>query len=100
MCKVFTEILPCGVLPALSQHISRFSDELGIFENQMCLGCFFESLPAGTEWFKNFELLFQILPILRGQNFFQTLTTRMVESALLRVAWNLSSDSEYVCICI
>ena len=24
----------------------------------------------------------------------------MVESALLRVAWNLSSDSEYVCICI
>jgi len=97
MCKVFTEILPCGVLPALSQHISRAS-ELGIFENQICLGCFFESLDPGTEWFGNFESLFQILPMLTGQNFFQTLTTRMVESALLRVARNLSR--RYVCICI
>ena len=96
MCEVFTEILPCGVLPALSQHISRVN-ELGIFENQICLGCFFESHP-GTEWTRNFELLFQILPILRGQNFFQVLSTRMVESALLRVARDLSE--EYVCIFI
>lgn len=37
-CKVFTGILPCGTLPALSQHISRAS-KLGIFENRYCLGC-------------------------------------------------------------
>jgi len=65
MCKVFTEILPYGVLPALTQHIS-WASEPGIFENQICLGCFFEPHHPGTGWFKSFELLFQILPMLMG----------------------------------
>ena len=92
MCKVFTKILPCGVPPALSQHISRVS-ELGIFENQCVSSASSSHIPelSGSE-----NLLFQILPMLSGQNFFQTLTTRVVESALLRVARNLSR--EYVCI--
>jgi hypothetical protein len=76
MHKVFTGILPCGILPALSQHISRAS-ELGIFENQSCLRCLrydvFESLLD----LDDFEMLSQILPMFTG------LSTILVESVLL-----------------
>jgi hypothetical protein len=80
MHKIFTQILPCGILPALSQPIARAS-ELGIFQNEYCLA---RSLPRDVPGtllhFDDFEVLSQILPMLTGQNFFQTLTTRMVES--------------------
>jgi len=97
MCKVFTQILPCGILPALSQHISRAS-ELGIFENQYCLGCLPRDIPEALLAINGFGRLSQILPMLTGQIFFQTLTTSMVESMLLGMAQNLSMM--YVCICI
>jgi len=97
MCKVFTRILPCGVLPVLSQHISRAS-ELGIFENQCCLGCLPRDVPETLLDVNGFEVLSHILPMLIGQSFFQTLTTRMVESVLLGMARD--SSMQYVCICI
>jgi len=89
MCKAFTEILLCGILPALRQHISRAS-ELGIFENQQCLACLPRDIPEFLSDFNGFELLFQILPMFSSQNFFQTLTTRMVESMLLGIARRFS----------
>jgi hypothetical protein len=97
MHKVFTQILPCAILPALSQHISRAS-EPGIFENQHCLGCLPRDIPAKLLDFNDFELLFQILPMLTDQSFFQTLATRMVELVLLNMAQDLFMW--YVCICI
>jgi hypothetical protein len=87
MCKIFTETVPCGILPALSQYISQAS-ELGIFENQYCLGCLPRDVPETLLHFHYFGLLSQILPMLTGQSFFQTLTTRMVESVLLGMARN------------
>lgn len=96
MCKVFTEILPCGVLPALSQHISRAS-ELGIFEKQCCLGCLPRDVPETLlSNLSHFEELSQILPMFTGQSLFQTLTTGVVESVLLGMALSM----RYVCICI
>ena len=92
---VFTQILPCGILPALSQHISRAS-ELGIFENQHCLGCLPRDVPETLLDVNGFEVLSQILPMLTGQNFFQALSTRMVESVLLGMARD--SSMRYVCI--
>ena len=97
MWKVFTEILPCGILPALSQSITRAS-ELGIFENQQCLGCLPQDIPEMLLDFNGFEVLSQILPMITGQSFFRILTTRIVESMLLRMARGLSL--RYVCICI
>jgi len=99
MRKLFAQILPCGILPALSQHISRAS-ELGIFENQYCPRC----LPRDISDKKlldvhGFEVLSQILPMLTGQNFFQTLSTILVESTLLGIAWDLLSR-KYVRTCI
>ena len=96
MCKVFTEILPCGILPALSQHISRASG-LGIFENQYCLGCLPWNVPKTLlSYLSHFEELSQILPMLTGQSLFQTFTTRVVESVLLGMALSM----RYGCICI
>ena len=97
MCKVFTRILPCGILPALSRHISRAS-ELGIFENQYCLNCLPgpRDAPETMLGVNGFETLSQILPIVTGQSFFQNLTTRMVESMLLAMARNLSRLYLYV----
>jgi hypothetical protein len=97
MRKVFTEILPYGILPAISEHISRAS-ELGIFENQYCLGCLPRDIPKKLLDSNDFGLLSQILPLLTGQSFCQTLTTRMIESMLLGMARSLSL--RYACICI
>jgi len=91
MCKVFTETLSCGFLPALSQHISRAS-ELGIFENQYCFNCLPgpRDAPETMLGVNGFEVLSQILPMVTGQSFFQTLTTRVIESMLLGMARHLS----------
>ena len=87
--KVFTQILPCGILPALSRNISRAS-KLGIVENQYCLGCLPRDVPEMLLDLSYFEVLSQILPMLTSQSFFQTLTTRMVECVLLGLARDLS----------
>ena len=42
--------------------------------------------------YRDFGVLSQILPMLTDQNFFQTLTTRMIESALLGIIRELSLD--------
>ena len=98
VCKVFTQILPCGILPALSQYISR-AGELGIFENQYCLGCLPQDIPETLLDDHGFEMLSQILPMLIGQIFFQTLTTRIVESVLFGMTRDLFMErSRYVCI--
>ena len=94
MRKIFTQVLPCGILPALNQCISRAS-KLGIFENPYCLP---RDAPETLLDFTEFEVLSQILPMLTDQNFFQTLTTRMVESVMLGMAQGLFM--RYVCICI
>ena len=74
MFKVFTRILPCGILPALSQHISRAS-ELGIFENQYCLGCLSrDSIPETLLDLNGFEVLSLIFPMFPGQSFFEVLS--------------------------
>jgi hypothetical protein len=100
MCKVFTQILPCGILPALSQYISRAS-ELGIFENHCCLGCLQGDIPERLLDDHGFEVLSLILPMLLGQNFFQTLITGIVESVLLGMACDLFvQQPRYVYICI
>ena len=96
MCKLFTRILHYGILPALSQHISRAS-ELGLFENRYCLGCLPQDVPNHEilSDINSFEELSEILGMCTGQNFFQTLSTRMVESRLLGMAQGLSM--QYVC---
>ena len=94
MCKIFTEILPCGILPALNQHISRAS-ELGIFENQYCLGCLPRDVPETLlSYLSRFEELSQVLPMFTRQSLFQNFTTRVVESVLLGMALSM----RYVCI--
>jgi len=90
MRKVFTRILTRGILPALSRHIS-WANELGIFENQYCLGCLPQDIPEMLFDLNGFAVLSQILPMLTGQTFFQTLATRMVESILLAMARDLST---------
>jgi len=98
MCKLFTEILPCGILPALSQHISQVS-ELGIFENQYCLGCLPRDVPATGMLLGlgDFLVQSQILPMFTSQSFFQAFSTSMVESTLLGIMVCLIM--RYVCIC-
>ena len=84
MRKLFTEILPHGILPALSQHISQVS-ELGIFENQNCLRCLpHDDLPETLLDLDDFEVLSQILPMFTG------LSTILIESVLLERVCNLS----------
>jgi len=95
MRKVFTKILPCGILPALSQHISRACG-LGIFENQYCLRCLRQHVPEQMLDLDGFEVLSRILPMFTGQTFFQTLSTRMVESMLLGMVHDLIM--RYACI--
>jgi hypothetical protein len=87
MRKVFTEILPRGILPALSQPISRAS-ELGIFENQGCLGCLRYDVPKLD--LNYFVLLSQTLPM------FTHLSTGMVESVLLGRVQELSRRYVFV----
>jgi hypothetical protein len=83
MNKVFTEVLPRGILPVLSQHISRTS-ELGIFENHNCLRCLRSNLPRSPLGFDDFRVLSQILPMFAG------LSTILVESVLLGGVCELS----------
>jgi len=78
MCKVFIEILPCGILPALNQHVSRIS-KLGIFENPNCLRCQ-QEIPEGL--MDSHAVLIGILPMCTTENFFQILCTRVIESDL------------------
>ena len=96
---IFTKILLGGILPAVSQHISRAS-ELGIFENHYCLGCLPRDIPdMFLDSNSDFEMLSRILPMLTGQDFFQTLSTRVVEAVLLGMVQDFSRQG-YVCICI
>ena len=89
MHKVFNEILLRGILPAFGQQISRTASKLGIFESQNCLKCLQASLRAVPEFesLSDDLVLCEILPMCTGQNFFQTLCTRMVEYELLRMVW-------------
>jgi hypothetical protein len=82
MHKIFTEILFCGILPALGQQISRARD-LGIFEIQSCLGCHLRDRPGNITETWDFHVLSRILGMCTGQDFFQALCTRTIESALL-----------------
>jgi len=90
MCKVFTEILRSGILPALGQHISRTS-KLGIFENPNCLRCQ-QEIPEGLLSDYDFETLIGILPMCATQNSFQTFCTRVIESTLLEMVRTLSME--------
>ena len=67
MQKVLTTILPCGILPAVGQQISRAS-ELGIFENQDCLRCWRDDFPTSL-LFGDFP---PILPMCTGQILLRT----------------------------
>ena len=81
MYKVFTEIHPRGIVPGLSQQISRASE---IFESKSCLRCLQDHVPEGPLNLYDFGLLSRrIVPMCIDQNFFQILCTRMVESTLL-----------------
>ena len=82
--KVFTEIIPHGILPALSRQISWASKKLGIFESRSCLQCLWEWHDVPELDLYNFGLLSrQTVRMCTDQNFFQILCTRMVESTLL-----------------
>jgi len=84
MQKVFTEILFHGILSGLGQHVLRAS-ELDLFENKYCFGC----QPQHGQDFPHmfnigcYDVLSEVLPICVGQNFFQTLCTRIIECTLL-----------------
>jgi hypothetical protein len=94
MCKVFTGILPRGILPALSQHISRIS-KLGIFENPNSLRSQ-QEIPEGlVDCRYDYEALFGILAMCTTENFFQTLCTQVLESSLFWMVRN-AADMEYV----
>ena len=89
MHNIFTRILSCGILPALNQQILQ-TRELGIFENQICLGCHLPDLPENLlDINHDFGVLSEILGMCTGQNFFQNLCTRIIESTLLGVLQNL-----------
>jgi len=94
MCKVFIAILPCGILPALSQYISRINN-LGIFEDSYCLRCQ-QEIPEGlVDYSYDYEALIGILPMCTAENFFQTFCTRVIESSL---SWMVRTTAymEYV----
>jgi hypothetical protein len=86
MHKVFTQILPCGILPALSQYIS-WASEQGIFENHYYFRCCWRDVPTANrgllDSYSNFEAVIGILPMCTSQHFFQTFCTRVIESTLL-----------------
>jgi hypothetical protein len=83
MYKVFTEILPRGILPALSQQISRASKKLGIFESKSCLRCLQDhDVPEKLD-LDDLEVLCRIVRMCTDSNFFQILCTRLVEFMLL-----------------
>jgi hypothetical protein len=91
MHKTFTRILSYGILPALSQQISQ-ARELGIFENQNCIGCRLPDLPENLlNISHDFGMLSRILGMCIDQNFFQALCTRTIESTLLGVLQDLYS---------
>ena len=91
MHKTFTRILSCSVLPVLDQQILQ-ARELGIFDNQNCLGCHLPNLPENLlDINHDFGILSGILSMCTGQNFFQALCTRTIESTLLGVLQNLYS---------
>ena len=98
MHKLFTEILPCSILPALGQYISQ-ARKLGIVENQTCLACRLGDIPENLLpiSYSGFYMLSGILRVrmCASQNFFQALCTRAVEATLLRILWKLY---EYVFI--
>jgi hypothetical protein len=86
--NVFTEIISCGILPALSEHISMHARKLGINQNQHLRNyekAEFERLMG----LNGFEVLSCILPMCTGQNFFQTFCTRVAESALLEMVLHI-----------
>jgi hypothetical protein len=93
MHKIFTEILSCGILPALGQHISR-ARESGIFEIQNCLGCHLPDISGNIHY--HFGALSGILSMCTGQNSFQALCTRTIESALLGLLWDLNDRYVFV----
>ena len=94
MYRVFTQILPCGILPALSQHIS-YTSKLGIFENPNCLRC----LKGDPELLLspyNYRALITILSMCTAQDFFQTFCTRAIEYTLLAMVGNMSIEYVFV----
>ena len=90
MQKALTEILPHGILLALRQHVLRAS-ELGIFEHQYCFRCqeHVQDFPDALLDPPHYDTLSGILPICTGQNFFQTLCTRLIECTLLGMVWTI-----------
>jgi len=91
MHNTFTRIFSCGILPALDQQI-LWARELGIFENQNCLGCHLPDLPENLlDINHDFGVLSEILSMCTGQIFFQALCTKIIESTLLGVLQNLFS---------
>jgi hypothetical protein len=96
--KALTNILPCGIIPALSQQISWVS-ELGIYDKQDCLGCLHHILRDLSVWMNpdDFNELSGILPSCTSQDFFQTLCTTMIESTLLGMVWFIL-DEQFVFI--
>ena len=91
MKKVLTAILPCTILPALDQQISRAA-ELGIFENQHCLLRRQDNFPRSMPVFENFSSLPGFLSMCTGQSFFQALCTIIVESFLLGTVQHMLSQ--------
>jgi hypothetical protein len=96
MYKVFTKILPRGILPALGQQISRASKKLGIFESKNCLRCLQDhDVPERLLDRHGLGVLCRIVRMCTDQNFFQILCTRMVESMLLGLVESIF-DERYV----
>lgn len=92
---VFTNILPCGIIPVLSQQISWVS-ELGFYDKTDCLGCLLHMLRDLPAWMNpyDFDELSGILPRCIGQDFFQTLCTTMIETTLLGIVWFILDEHD------
>jgi len=84
MQKISTAILPCATIPVLGQESSQVN-QLGIFEDPICLGCRQDDIPRKLFPTDGCDILLRILPMCTGQIFFQTLCTRIVESILLEM---------------
>jgi hypothetical protein len=65
--------------------------ELGLFENEYCFRCqqFVEDFPQQLFDIDCYDILSEIFPICRAQDFFQTLCTGIIECTLLGIIWNL-----------
>ena len=88
MQRVLTEILLHGFLEAIHQLVLHTSELLGFFENRFCFRC--------QPHLKNFphtlleiKILSEILPLCTGLSFFQILCTRIIETTLLEVLWDI-----------